>query len=55
MKWPASDPLPPDTAAHIESVTDRPSWTSVTATAVSSTARGTLTSTERSSIDALWR
>ena len=53
MKCPASEPLPPDTAAHSESVTASPSCTRVTDTAVSRIATGTLTRTERRSIDAL--
>ena len=44
MKWPASSPAPWATAALMASVTANPSSTSLTATAVKSTASGTFTS-----------
>jgi hypothetical protein len=50
-----SSPAPWATAELRASVTDSPSWTSCTATAVSSTARGTFTRTDRSNDEALCR
>ena len=55
MKWPVSRPAPWATAELMASVTDRPSWTSFTATAVNRMASGTLTRTDRSNADRFCR
>ncbi len=54
-KWLVSSPAPRATVALIESVRASPSCTNLTATAVSRMARGTLTVTERMSMDGLCR
>ena len=54
-KCPLSRPAPRETAALMASVTASPSWTSFTATAVSRMAKGTFTSTDRTSAEAFCR